>query len=290
METVSVKKKGRPRKIKIENEIVEKEKKKRGRKKKEKTQEEQYEEIEKVKKKRGRKNIVNYYSTHEKIDLKNVVEKNILLKLNILDDKPLKNVSSTPQEKINIPSKNIENKTTDDNIMLTDFLNEWKTKTDLLCWWCAHSFDNIPLSLPEYYDKNNSYRSFGIFCTFSCLLAYNNENNVTCKSKINHLYYKLTGKFTMDIKPASSRYVLKSFGGCVDIKDFRSNDYIYEMLKYPMYITRTFIKETKINTENNKQDPVTSSNLQDSKQQNIIKQPIKKNNFLSSFISCKSLS
>lgn len=288
MDIIPVKKKGRPRKIKTDEEIVEKVKKKRGRKKKEKTQEEQYAEIEKVKKKRGRKNIVNYYSTHEKIDLKNVVEKNILLKLNITEDK----TNKTPlqaQDRI-ITDKNIENKIIDDNVLLVDFLKEWKTKTDILCWWCTHGFDNVPLSLPVYYDKNNSYRTHGIFCTFSCLLAYNNENNITCKSKINHLYYKLTGKITMNVQPASSRYVLKSFGGYVDIKDFRSNDYIYEMLKYPMYITRTFVKETKNNKGNNKENFVVSSNLQDSNNENIIKQPVKKNNFLSSFISCKPLS
>ena len=292
------KKKGRPRKIKSETENVEKIKKKRGRKKKEKTQEQECEEIEKTKKKRGRKNIVNYYSTHEKIDLKNVVEKNILLKLNISEkDNPkpqfleTKNIQPV-SNKLDVCNKNTEEITDDDNILLADFLKEWKTKTDVLCWWCAHNFGSVPLSLPVYYDKRNMYRTFGIFCSFPCLLAYNNENNVTCKSKINHLYFKLTGKFNHDIKPASSRYVLKNFGGTVDIKDFRKNDNIYEMIKYPMYITRTFIKETPSTTNKNTKNTNNKTDRDDDKNiiiQDTDKQTNKKSNFLSNFISCKSL-
>ena len=30
-------------------------------------------------------------------------------------------------------------------------------KSDIVCWWCCHKFDNIPLGIPEIIYKNNFY-------------------------------------------------------------------------------------------------------------------------------------
>lgn len=241
----NIKKKGRPKKEKIENLEP---KKKRGRKKKEKTE-------EKVVKKRGRKNIITYYST---IDTKpvNCDEKNTLLKLssNIINSEP-----HLIEKKENI-TKNNEN--VEENLLLKDFISSWPHKTDVCCWWCCHEFDNVPLSIPLYMDSKKMYKCFGIFCSFNCMLAYNIQYNTTSKSNIMYLHYHLTGNMNFNIIPSSERYVLKKFGGEIDIEEFRKQQKIYKILKYPMYACKTFYEETcvkefkknnKLNIVKNKQ-------------------------------------
>ena len=101
-------------------------------------------------------------------------------------------------------------------------------KTDLACWWCTYNFETIPLFLPDH-DRNSVYFVFGNFCSFSCMLAYNQNLDDYRKSDrnslIKQLYYKIFKK-TITIKPAGPRELLKKFGGPIDIQQFRDPNYV----------------------------------------------------------------
>ena len=50
------------------------------------------------------------------------------------------------------------------------------TKTHIHCYWCKHSFDTNPIGCPIKFNKNNSFTTDGIFCSFNCCLSYINDN------------------------------------------------------------------------------------------------------------------
>jgi hypothetical protein len=68
--------------------------------------------------------------------------------------------------------------------ILYDFIHnkEWLHKTDVCCWWCCHDFNTVPLGLPlEYKKKINKFLVKGVFCSFACMLSYNNEKKYNDK-------------------------------------------------------------------------------------------------------------
>ena len=132
--------------------------------------------------------------------------------------------------------------------------DNWLDKTDISCWWCCHQFDSVPIGLPIKYDNNKKkFHVKGVFCSFSCMLAYK-KDNPHYKSKqdlINFLYTKLTGTFLLDINlcPAPPRCSLKMFGGELSIDQFRNSfkeHKIYNMIQYPMFVCNDYIEEVDI--------------------------------------------
>ena len=97
----------------------------------------------------------------------------------------------------------------------------WPEKTNILCWWCCHSFDNVPIPSVSDYNKN-MYKLKGIFCSWNCSLSYTLKNY---KNSYNlyKLYKETTGK-NLNIKKAPSKICLKAFGGFMTIKEFRQNN------------------------------------------------------------------
>ncbi len=82
-------------------------------------------------------------------------------KLNIKNNKPTRSRS----EKINVHKVLAK--------FIQDSQIEWPTKTDTLCWWCCHSFDNSPIPCPVDYDHmRRRYKVNGVFCSWSCAAAY----------------------------------------------------------------------------------------------------------------------
>jgi len=106
--------------------------------------------------------------------------------------------------------------------------NEWPTTCDICCWWCCHTFENIPCTLPTRYDPlRKRYTYVGIFCSWNCVKSYN--SNMTDHKKIERNYFitllikELYGiEKCINIKPAPPREVLKMFGGYLDINEFRN--------------------------------------------------------------------
>jgi hypothetical protein len=122
--------------------------------------------------------------------------------------------------------------------------------TDILCWWCCHSFDNTPFPLPEkYYDKK--YHVFGNFCGPSCACAYNIDMNDhklwERNSLILKFYNELSNKDIENIYPAPPKQILKTFGGNNTIEDFRNKTktvYSSRFIIPPMVPLTTLIEES----------------------------------------------
>lgn len=103
------------------------------------------------------------------------------------------------KDKEQILSKNIENRKKGFFTILEKFYEntKWLDSTDVCCWWCCHTFSTIPIGMPTNY-KNNKFHVKGIFCGFSCMIAYKNTLQINKKNDstnmlINFLFKKLTG-------------------------------------------------------------------------------------------------
>jgi hypothetical protein len=129
---------------------------------------------------------------------------------------------------------------------LSDFTNGYPKKTDILCWWCCHSFDTQPLGIPKRYNSlSESFTVLGCFCSCSCVYSYISsfpEHKKCSKSDIIFMYKKISGNKDLKIsecdtlKKAPPKEVLKSFGGNMDIEQYRNltKHQNVEMLLAPM--------------------------------------------------------
>lgn len=116
-------------------------------------------------------------------------------------------------------------------------LNPLPEKTDIWCYWCKHPFNCQPIGCPiKYYiDENlneNIYEIYNIFCGFYCLMAhikfvkkYIIDEDIYRESDtlINQMYYDIYGYFPLnnELTCAPDWKLLKSFGGSMEIEDFR---------------------------------------------------------------------
>jgi len=146
-----------------------------------------------------------------------------------------------------IDKNNVDVETQWDFTILSQFKDSYPKKTNILCWWCCHSFDSQPLGIPKNYNQHDgSFSALGCFCSISCVYAYvlNNKSHEKCtKSDILFMYKKLTGRtdsFLINnvskFKSAPPRQVLKAFGGNMTIEQYRSinSEYNVEVLSYPL--------------------------------------------------------
>lgn len=135
----------------------------------------------------------------------------------------------------------------------------WLQNTDVCCWWCCHEFESVPIGLPMDYNTTlQKFRVKGVFCSFSCMIAYKNERHLYSKDHlVKFLYNKLTGtmlKDTVTLTPAPPRCSLKMFGGELSITEFRNcfqENKCYKMIDYPMYISKDYIEEVDIQNVKN---------------------------------------
>lgn len=106
---------------------------------------------------------------------------------------------------------------------------EWPEKTDVLCWWCCHSFDTMPIPCPVEYDEiRDRYKVNGVFCSWACAAAHS-VREYSNLSLIHQMKNDLCG-YSENIVVAPPKYCLKNFGGYMTIKDFRSIDKTKTML------------------------------------------------------------
>lgn len=98
---------------------------------------------------------------------------------------------------------------------------EWPIKTDILCWWCSHAFDTIPIPGVMNYDEyTKRYHLNGIFCSWECSAAYTFEKT----GKLSYLYRlckEWSGEKNPKIKPSAPKTLLKAFGGYLSIEEYR---------------------------------------------------------------------
>jgi len=105
--------------------------------------------------------------------------------------------------------------------------NPNQNKNNSHCFWCCHSIQGNVYGLPYNYDSiNDTYYILGSFCSFQCVNAYNFSVNANSDKvwEINSWIQMIAKKcgFPDVIRPAPSRYLLKTFGGNLTIEDFRN--------------------------------------------------------------------
>jgi hypothetical protein len=161
----------------------------------------------------------------KKTDVNNLIEeinkRDVIIK-NLKDN--LRNFKNISQENILTITK--ETKKTLVNLGLISLETNkliMSEKTSIACWHCTYNFDSVPLFLPEKY-HNGKFYVFGNFCSWGCMLAYNNQIDEYRKqirnSLIKKLYKDIYGVECL-IKPAGPRECLEKFGGPVKIEKFR---------------------------------------------------------------------
>lgn len=165
----------------------------------------------------------------------------------------------------------------------SDYINNSVDNSDILCYWCIHSFTNKSVGLPISY-KNNKFETFGTFCSPECACAYNfNSNNIYDDiwyryTLLNLMCSQLYNVDNISIKSASSRYTLNIFGGPLTIEQFRNNNINYSMdykiLDPPLISLMYQINEINISPKMNSFIPIDTERIKNA--DNILK--LKRNN------------
>jgi hypothetical protein len=96
------------------------------------------------------------------------------------------------------------------------------------CWWCCHSFEGTPLSMPyKYDDRRSKFYTTGNYCSWSCVKSHaidkcgDVKGSIVCGNIIlmRRKMYNQIGS----VKCAPNRFKLKEFGGDLTIEEFRAN-------------------------------------------------------------------
>lgn len=171
-----------------------------------------------------------------------IFEQKILENANVVD------MSQSNEQILEYSNNNINN-----NYVVYDKLPStfesiklWPKKTNLVCWHCNLSFDDVPVFIPnvlEPVSNRKSYRNAekhpisigvtGVFCTFGCAIHYvesRHHSMVTktetiCKLKMLHkLFY---GRNLNDISYYPPPSLMTRYGGNLSVEE-----YINEKKKY----------------------------------------------------------
>lgn len=120
----------------------------------------------------------------------------------------------------------------------------WGTQAPrgVLCWYCCHSFDNIPAYLPI--SKANGKAPLvltGYFCSWNCVKAYALDKRkelsyigllaFVTAYKPQHCIHTEKMCICLDksrryLKPAPNRECLEAFGGDISIEEYRKGFWI----------------------------------------------------------------
>lgn len=130
---------------------------------------------------------------------------------------------------------------------------DYSQKTDLSCWWCKNSINNIPYPIPLEFD-GKYFKVEGIFCSPPCCKSYIKSTEFKYYKKNDSL---MLLNFMMKIcyniktiKEAPDWRILKEFGGFMDIKEFRGNIDEINIIQKPFIPYNTSV-EIKTNISNN---------------------------------------
>jgi hypothetical protein len=98
-------------------------------------------------------------------------------------------------------------------------------RSDIACFWCAHTFENVPCIVPER-EEGGIYRVYGNFCCPECAVAFLLEETVDSTTRWERmaLLHRIYGPFYnyKRIFPAPARASLKLFGGPMSIQSYRN--------------------------------------------------------------------
>lgn len=102
---------------------------------------------------------------------------------------------------------------------------KWKAGTELCCRWDTYPFKGRPCCVPLRYN-NHKFYGFGVFCSFSCALAYSNSlGGRGIWERKSLLFYFCRKLFNKDVKIIEALPIetLIKFGGELTIEEFRKN-------------------------------------------------------------------
>ena len=129
----------------------------------------------------------------------------------------------------------------------------WPQSSALLCWWCCHSFSNVPAYLPVKVDLKREKGTFvftGNFCSWNCVKGYalRLEKNhktpsgcyyigllafltasspIVCQDDVNHDLGLCDCLQTYKgVHLPLGKEVLQSFGGTIGIQEYRHGFHI----------------------------------------------------------------
>jgi len=148
----------------------------------------------------------------------------------------------------------------DKNNTILNELSEIENNDDLIydkisevCWNCCHNFNNSITGLPIKY-INGVFYTIGDFCSLECASRYAYENyNIYELLPIINIYNNLKYNRNNKINMAPNKLILKKFGGCVSIEDYRINIEISYDVNMPIIHVNSEISknELKKNSCNN---------------------------------------
>lgn len=115
-------------------------------------------------------------------------------------------------------------------------ISSWKESTknmQIKCWECNLTFSGVPCFVPKQIKSSptgKEFDTYGWFCGFACAYSFINHNveyriNKTHIDKVHMLrmlYLKFYKRKVRDFYEAPNRFILDSYGGNVDINDFKS--------------------------------------------------------------------
>lgn len=117
--------------------------------------------------------------------------------------------------------------------------DSWPRQTDSYCFWCSHSFTNVPVGIPVKFFDGKFYCN-GNFCSFECASAhnYNMSNDNSDLFEKQNLLNLMASRFQAKtpVRCAKPREMLKIFGGSMDVSEFRKSqeNTIFFSNKYPI--------------------------------------------------------
>jgi len=151
------------------------------------------------------------------------------------------------------------------------------------CWWCCHPIDHTILKLPLSYDSHrNIYKCYGQFCSFACMISYNNDSNSSQKYNRQMIISKMIKESSSPNKtlnPAPPRQCLKVFGGDLSIEEFRKDSiqnvsYVIELP--PIEIINHSIERHQNTLKlSNKDDEEDCMTMFENKNTKIVNNPLK---------------
>jgi hypothetical protein len=104
------------------------------------------------------------------------------------------------------------------------------TKTDIVCFWCCHSFQSQPVAIPSHI-LDEVWYMYGNFCSPECATSHLFKEKIDSHVQWER-YALLNSLYAEDaevpfgsptgIRPAPPREVLRMFGGSMDIGEYRA--------------------------------------------------------------------
>jgi len=169
-----------------------------------------------------------YESTNEYVYLEEPAAATTELKSDVTTLTLSPPVETAPPVKSKIPSHYSE------KLMIqyqeSNRLQQLPTKTDIACFWCCHVFESAPCAIPAHI-LDEIWHMYGNFCSPECAVASLFKEKIDSHVQweryalLNTLYaddVELPVGSPRGIRSAPPREILRMFGGCLEIGEYRA--------------------------------------------------------------------